>query len=140
MSFKQQSKRASYVDVKKAQKNIIQKIDTLIDENRVLTDKERNNFLHNLLPDSTLGLGVEFSFFIRGKKEKYSLGHIEHGIRWIAYREFSSVKIGEEKIEIKELWKKTRDYLFIVFPYALTLSFKISQEQIKLGGSKPAEI
>jgi len=130
--MKPQSKRATYLDVKRSQLNLLELVNECIEENRPLRQKERNDF-YNILSDSTLGLGIKYRFLYNGKKQTYDLGHMEHAAMWIAYRDKNIVSLKYETVEIKELWKKLRDLLFQIFPYAKTFSTKISQEQIHLG-------
>jgi len=130
--MKQQSKRATFIDVGLAQEKILDYIDKCIDDNKPLDKKERKKFLR-LFRMSTLGLGSDYPFLFNGKYKVYDLKHIAHAGGWLAYQDSSDVVLGNEIIEIKELWIKLRDYLLVVFPYADTLSTKISQEQIKIG-------
>jgi len=137
--MKQQSKRATFIDVGISQEKILKYIDNCIEENKPLDKKERLKFLR-LFRMSTLGLGSDYTFLYNGKQKTYNLDHVAHAAGWLAYQEKTQVKLGDENIEIKELWIKLRDYLLIVFPHADTLSTKISQEQIHLGTASSGKV
>lgn len=137
--MKQQSKRASFIDVGFAQDKLRKYIDDCIEYNKPLDKNERNKFI-KLLRDSTLGLGINYPFLYSGKLKTYDLNHVEHAAYWLAYKEKNPVRLGDEEIEIKNLWLKLRDNLFIIFPHAVTLGFKISQEQIRFGTAKAGKV
>ena len=121
--------RATYEDVDIAQDKIRKYVDKCINNNIPLGKEEREDFI-NLISPATLGLGTEYSCFIEGKQQIYDLDHVEHFAYWLAYQEQNPVvmRSGEE-IEMQKLWKKLRDLLFIVFPYAIEMSIKISKER-----------
>jgi len=137
--MKQQSKRATFIDVGISQEKILKYIDNCIEENKPLDKKERIKFLQ-LFRMSTLGLGSDYRFLYNGKFKTYNLNHVAHAAGWLAYRDSTPVLLGNENVEIKELWIKLRDYLLIVFPHADTLSTKISQEQIRLGSTASGKV
>jgi len=144
--MKKQSKRATFEDVKNSQKQFRKLLDKLIDENRPLLDKERDKYF-NILALSTLGVGVDLdeNFLIEDNNGcKHILGNIEYVAGWLAYQDSMKVSVGKHpdnvEIDIWQLWERLRDMFFKVRGHALKLGAKISAEQIKLGGSIPAEI
>jgi len=144
--MKKQSKRATFEDVRNAQKKFREFLDNLIENNRPLEIKERNKYF-NLLAMSTLGIGIELKEKLMIQDDsgfKHVLGDFEYVAGWIAYQEKNKITIGgspdEKTIEIWKIWFSIRDMFLKVRGYALKMSVKISAEQIKLGRSTPEEL
>jgi hypothetical protein len=137
MGMKQQSKRATFLDVGDAQDEIREIIDACISKNKVLTEEEKNKFIR-LLRLSTLGLGKDFKFIFSTDIGRFDLGHVHHAACWLAYQTDTNIRIEGHIFEIKEVWYQLRDYLFTVFPFADTMSVQISKEQNIYGGNAEA--
>jgi len=137
--MKQQSKRATFLDVGDAQEKLRKIIDDCITNNKTLEENQREKFI-KLLRLSTLGLGKDFKFIFSTNKGRFDIGHVHHAACWLAYQTDTTVDIEGNPFQIKELWYYLRDYLFFVFPHADTLSTKISQEQIKLGTATSGKV
>jgi len=136
-----QSKRATYNDIAEAQDKLRHLIDRLITEKRPLqNDKERERFI-KLVRDATFGMGTETSLIVRGRQRTYNLKHMQHAAYWLAYQKDTPVLFdGGEAIEIEKLWRELRDRFFIVFPNALAMAARMSQEQTHLGAARAAKV
>ena len=135
-----QSKRATFEDVGSAQDKIRKYIDNCIRDNKLLDEKHRDTFI-KIYREATLGLGGGYPFFYTGKLQTYKFPNIDHAVFWLLYRDSTQITMPTgETIPIKELWITLRDRLFELFPQAINLSIKISQEQIKLSRSTPEDV
>lgn len=137
--MKKQSKRATFEDVKNAQKKLLALLDKLVTENRPLLDTERTNYF-NCIALATLGVGTELGERVMLQDDKgyvHDLGNIEYVLGWMAYQDKETIKIGIfpdiEEVKISKIWFCVRDMFLMVRGHALKMSVKISQEQIKLG-------
>ena len=134
MEMKQQSKRATFLDVGDAQDSIRKILDKCINDNKPLNESERNEFI-KLLRLSTLGLGKDFKFVFSSDEGSFDLGHVHHAACWLSYQDSNIVEIEKHKFKIKDIWYQLRDYFFTVFPFADTMSVQISKEQNIYGGT-----
>lgn len=144
--MKKQSKRATFEDVKNAQKNFRELLDILINNNRCLNKNERNKYF-DILALSTLGVGIDLQepFIIEGNTGfKHLIGNFEYVAGWLAYQDNNKIIVGKnpdvEEIDIYKFWKNLRDMFLKVRGHALKMGVKISAEQIKMGRSTPEEI
>ena len=129
----QKQLRATNEDVGQAQDDIRHSIEYCIRFNTFLDEENRDIFFKRLRI-ATMGLGTNEKVYFRGKEKTIYLGHVEHASAWLAKRTDSYVKLGNEIVEIKEIWKIILDHLFNVFPLANNESLRISKEQ-KYSGS-----
>lgn len=135
-----EQKSARFNDVGKSQEIVLKILDQAIEENRILTEKERDKFIKHMRV-ATLGLGTEHRFIIKGKNQSYDLNHVGHVSYWLSYQKTNKIQMGsEDTIEIKEFWKILRDHFWQIFPYADFTSIKISKEQTHMGISKAGEV
>lgn len=144
--MQKQSKRATFEDVKNAQKKLLALLDKLVAENRPLLEKERGYYF-NWIALATLGTGTDLGerVLIQDKKGyKHNLGNIEYVFGWMAYQDKNMVTIGNipdvAEIEIFKVWFAIRDMFLKVRGHALKMGVKISQEQIKLGRAKAGHV
>lgn len=135
--YDEHQKRATFEDVCKAQDSLLYFLDDCIENSRVLDKKNRVTFIR-LFRLATLGIGSEHNFVIVGKCKSYHLGHVGHAAYWIAYRNVSDVRLGDEVFDIRLLWLQLRDCCFQLFPKAQEISIKISKEQTRFGSAEPA--
>lgn len=130
--------RATVERTKKKQKNLLNWIETLIEENRPLREDERMGFL-SLVTDACLGEGTKLEATSR---------HLDNldGVDWKVDGEGSSVDIEtyadflryaiyEDRKEvggqpISKMWKKVRACALKIFPYALQVAVRSSAERI----------
>ena len=135
-----QSKRATYEDVGHAQDRIRKYIDNSIKNDRLFDEKHRDNFI-KIYREATLGLGGREPFFYPGEKKTYKFPNLDHVVFWLLYQDTTKIIMPTgETIELKNFWKMIRDKLFELFPHAINLAIKISQEQIKLTRSTPEDV
>lgn len=138
--MKQQQRRATFEDVRHAQNTIRVWIDGLILKNKPLTENEREKFI-KLMQLASLGIGTAEIFMITTREKTHNFPHIESALYWVCYQENAKVKLGNETIQIKEIWKKIKTkWCFEIFPYALQESIKISKEQTHLGAATAKEV
>ena len=140
--MKKQSKRATFEDVKEAQKKLLVLLDKLIAENRPLLEKERVQYF-NIIALATLGVGTEYTERVLIPDEKgyiHDLGNIEYVLGWMAYQDKETIKIGKPpdvaEVSISKAWYQLHDMFLKVRGYALKMGVKISQEQIKLSRAR----
>jgi hypothetical protein len=141
MTRQRQSKRATFEDTGLAQDKIRKYIDRdLIKDNKLLDEKHREHFI-KIYREATLGIGGTMPFFYAGKIKTYKFPNMDHVIFWLLYRTTTQITMTTgEKIEARDMWISIRDKLFELFPQAINLSIKISQEQIKLSRSLPEDV
>jgi len=132
------SLRRTFQDVLNSQEQLRNVIETLIKENRPLTDEERGDFIR-LLGCSTFGLGRNqaFSMKISDRHGMERLGSVEKIARVLAketkdhlvfIRELGYNKQGEVSIPINIFWSALLYHLFDVFPEALDRASAMSKE------------
>ena len=143
---RQQSKRATFEDVRNSQKKLRKLLDILIKENRCLNENERNKYF-DLIANSTLGVGVDLAEHIMIEDNigfKHDFGNIEYFLGWVAYQTTNPIIIGKKpdtkEIQMQKIWEEIRDMFFKIRGHALKMSVKISAEQVKIHRSTPHEI
>lgn len=144
--------RATFIDTKKKQKLFRKKLYILIEENRTLTQDEKEEF-YDLLADSTLGLGtIPVTLWLDNGNKKIEIDSLAKFIKDIIeynppngiingdFLFFSLGRYSNYNIEIKEIWKQILSKCGHVHESALAESVRISKEQTHLGVSDSGKV
>lgn len=138
--------RATFLDTKSSQQKLLEWVNNLIEENRPIKVEKRQQFLR-LLANATLGEGYEIDiphstkkkyiknvdWEVDGKGDKVKPEKVGDIIRFAVFEGRKKIpKLGRknEGTEIKELWKTIRSLLLRIFPRALQVAVRSSQEII----------
>ena len=130
--------KRTFEDTLNAQEELRDTLETLIKENRCLTEKERGIYFRQLA-HATFGLGRDIDFDMEISKwlGVETFGNVEYMARRIAMKTENSMvfkrKMGDSEYEdvvvpISKLWCTLLYALFDVFPLALDRASAMSKE------------
>lgn len=147
MSKEIQSRRIikpTFEAVLNSQERLRVKLETLIKEDRCLTDENERSEFMRLLSHATLGLGINQKVWFISSYGGHIRSNVEVTGRWLAAQTKNVVPVPLElyknkpqfKTSIHLLWQCFLDNLYFVFPLALEKSISMSKEKDETTSSK----